>query len=191
MTTYLLLGLGNPGNEYAATRHNVGFRAVETFVKSHAFTVFKFEKKFRAEITVGTLGERKIIIAKPQTFMNLSGEAARALVDFYKIPTTNVIAVFDDKDLPFGMLRLRTDGGSGGHNGVKSLIAHLGANFTRVRVGVANELLAHHPTDAFVLSRFAADEEKALPPLLTRAADAATAILEIGYGKAANTFNAK
>lgn len=188
--TRLIIGLGNPGETYARTRHNAGWLAIDRFASRDGFSTFTFDKKFRADIATGTIDGEKIILAKPQTFMNLSGESARALIDFYKLAPMDVIATYDDKDLPFGTLRLRADGGAGGHNGVKSIIAHLGTDdFTRVRIGVANDFTARTPTDVFVLADFSTEECAALPNLTRRAADAIISILKNGLAVASNEFN--
>jgi PTH1 family peptidyl-tRNA hydrolase len=187
---YLLLGLGNPGREYEKTRHNIGFHTLAEFAEQHRFPEFRLEKKFKAEISIGDLAGKKIILAKPQTFMNLSGEATRALLDFFKLEPSQVIATYDDVDLPFGTLRIRETGGSGGHNGVKSLIAHLGTeDFPRVRIGVGNELLEQIPTDKFVLANFSAEEAKQLPEILQNAAAALTELVQNGLESAGNQFN--
>ena len=120
----LILGLGNPDAKYSLTRHNFGFRAVDFFAEKNDFPEFRFEKKFRAEISEQKIGNEKVFLVKPQTFMNLSGESARALLDFYKPPLVNFLVIYDDVDLPFGKIRIRESGGSGGHRGVKNLIAH-------------------------------------------------------------------
>lgn len=166
----LILGLGNPEEKYFRTRHNFGFRAVDFFAEENNFPEFRFEKKFRAEISEGKIGNEKVFLVKPQTFMNLSGESARALLDFYKPLLANFLAIYDDVDLPFGKIRIREHGGSGGHRGVKNLIAHFGTeNFPRLRLGIGNELLDVMPTEEFVLNKFSKDEEKALPEILEKA----------------------
>ena len=175
----LILGLGNPEKEYGRTRHNFGFRAVDFFAEKFEFPAFRLEKKFKAEISEKEIHGEKIFLAKPQTFMNLSGEAASALLNFYKPKLGDFLVVFDDVDLPFGTLRFREGGSSGGHNGIKNLIAHFGTeNFARLRLGTANELLDIMPTDEFVLSKFTPDEEKAIPGILEKAVDGIDKFLE-------------
>ncbi len=186
----LILGLGNPGTEYIRTRHNIGFRVLAEFAESHNFPEFKLEKKFKAELSTGDLNGKEVILAKPQTFMNLSGESARAILDFYKLSPADIVAVYDDVDLPFGAMRIRETGGSGGHNGVKNLITHLGTEeFARVRIGVGNELLEKVPTDHFVLTNFSATEEKALPKIQQQASAALTELVESNLESAMNKFN--
>ncbi len=186
----LILGLGNPGKQYARTRHNIGFRALTQFAKSHNFPEFKLEKRFKAEVSTGDIDGEKIILAKPQTFMNLSGEAVRAILDFYKLSPADVVIVYDDVDLPFGELRLRPSGGSGGHNGIKSLIAHLSTEeFARVRIGVGNEFLEKVPTEHFVLTNFSTTEEIEIPKIERKTIDALTELVQNGLESAMNKYN--
>jgi PTH1 family peptidyl-tRNA hydrolase len=166
----LILGLGNPDEKYVSTRHNFGFRAIDAFAEKFEFPEFKLEKKFKAEISEKKIGDDKIILAKPQTFMNLSGEAAATILSFYKPLLQNFLIIYDDVDLPFGNLRFREGGSSGGHNGVKSLIQHFGTeNFARLKLGTSSELRTVMPTEEFVLGKFSSDEEKAIPVILEKA----------------------
>ncbi|MCF7836496.1 aminoacyl-tRNA hydrolase [Candidatus Gracilibacteria bacterium] len=166
----LILGLGNPAEKYASTRHNFGFRALDAFAEQFEFPNFKFDKKFKAEISEKKIGDDKIILVKPQTFMNLSGESATQLLSFYKPHLHDFLTIYDDVDLPFGSLRFREGGSSGGHNGVKSLIQHFGTeNFARLKLGTSSELLTVMPTEEFVLGKFSSDEEKAIPAILAKA----------------------
>lgn len=159
----LVVGLGNPGAEYERTRHNIGWRVLETFNVD-----FSLEKKFKAVVAK----EGDLIYCLPQTFMNNSGQAVRAVVDYYEIDLADIVVIYDDKDLPFGTIRLRSTGSSAGHNGVQSIIDHLGTtDFTRVRIGIA----AHYPikdTSDFVLRKFSSAEEEQMPELLAAATDA-------------------
>jgi peptidyl-tRNA hydrolase, PTH1 family len=156
-----ICGLGNPGDKYAFTRHNFGFRAVDAFRVRQNFSAWRIEKKFKAEISDGKIGQEKVLLVRPQTFMNLSGESILALLNFYKPHRNDFLVIFDDIDLPFGSVRMRERGSSGGHNGVKSLIKYFGTNdFARLKLGVGNELLDVVPTEEFVLMKFAPDEEK-------------------------------
>lgn len=159
----VFIGLGNPGREYENTRHNVGFMVLDAFLKQQGFPVFKKEKKFKAEVSEGSFYGEKILLVKPQTFMNLSGESLAAIKKFYKLEVEDFIVVYDDKDMEFGKIRVREEGSSGGHNGIKSIIQYLGSSFLRLKVGVAN---SSHPafddTSAFVLSRFLKEELEAL-----------------------------
>jgi PTH1 family peptidyl-tRNA hydrolase len=153
---YLVVGLGNPGREYEKTRHNIGFRAVDAIAEKHNLTFGK--KQAKAIVADGVIAGQRILLAKPQTFMNLSGESARGLVDFYKIPLANVLVILDDMDIPLGTLRIREKGGSGGQNGMKSMIAHLGTDaFARMRVGIGRPP-GKMPPAAYVLQDFDKDE---------------------------------
>ena len=186
----LILGLGNPDVKYSLTRHNFGFRAIDFFAEKNNFPEFRFEKKFRAEISEAKIGNEKVFLAKPQTFMNLSGESARALLDFYKPPLANFLVIYDDVDLPFGKIRIRESGGSGGHRGVKNLIAHFGTeNFARLRLGIASELLDVMPTEEFVLNKFSKDEEEALPKILEKTTKTVEEFLTSGLETTMNNFN--
>lgn len=147
----LVIGLGNPGKEYARTRHNAGFMALDFWRKKMDWPEFKEEKKFSALITVGKIGREKIILAKPLTYMNDSGIAARALMDFYKLRPEQIIVIQDDKDIAIDKTKVQTGRGDAGHNGIKSLLAHLGANtFVRIRIGIA----PINPEDLGVTSHF-------------------------------------
>jgi PTH1 family peptidyl-tRNA hydrolase len=186
----ILLGLGNPGKEYEKTRHNVGFRVLDFLRVENALPEFKLEKKFKAEIAEGILGAQKVLLVQPQTYMNLSGDAAQAILNFYKLTPANLIVIHDDTDLPFGTLRIRATGGSGGHNGVKDLLEKLGTeNFPRIRLGVSDEFREQTPTDEFVLANFSKEEEKALPEIIGRAAEAVREIVTNGLDVAMNKYN--
>lgn len=154
----LVVGLGNPGRKYSRTRHNVGWRVVEALVETLEGS-FSYVKE--CENDLAHVGD--VVVIKPQTFMNESGRAVRAAMDYYKIAVADVLVVHDDKDLPFGTIRLRFGGSSAGHNGVRSVIEHLGEEFSRVRVGVANAEMAQFADAAdFVLGRFTKEEEQRL-----------------------------
>ncbi|HRY63416.1 MAG TPA: aminoacyl-tRNA hydrolase [Patescibacteria group bacterium] len=158
----LIVGLGNPDQEYQMTRHNVGFMAADFLAQNMEFSKFKKQKKFRAEVLAGKWGAQKIILAKPQTFMNNSGEAVAALKNFYQVPSERIIIIYDELDLPFGKMRIRPDGSSAGHNGIKSIIEKIGTDkFWRVRIGISNERAEQMEAADFVLSKFSR-EEKAL-----------------------------
>ena len=177
----VILGLGNPAEKYARTRHNFGFRVVDFFAEKFEFPTFKLEKKFKAEISEKEIHGEKILLVKPQTFMNLSGESASALLNFYKPKLEDFLVIFDDVDLPFGKIRIREGGSAGGHNGMKNLIAHFGTeNFARLRLGIANNLLDMMPVEEFVLAKFTPDEEKTLPEIVEKAVDGVEEFLENG-----------
>ena len=171
----IIVGLGNPGKEYVKTRHNAGFVALEAFARLHDFSAFNLEKKFGSEVATGKIGRHKVTLAKPQTFMNESGRAVQALLNFYKLPPTELIVIHDDKDIPLGEYRVQTARGSAGHNGVASIIAALGTNeFSRLRIGIAPRPAADpdRPFDTtdLVLSPFSAAEQKVLTPIFSRVA---------------------
>lgn len=163
----LIVGLGNSEKEYASTRHNTGFLVIDKLLAdSEAKTAF--DKKANAEVAKTTINKKRVLLAKPLTYMNNSGMAVRTLLDFYKLKPENLIVVHDDKDIPLGETRVQTDRGPAGHNGVKSIIEHLGTqNFTRIRVGVAPANQTDiKDTANFVLGKFTAEEKKQLKKVI-------------------------
>lgn len=167
----LIIGLGNPEPEYQDTRHNAGFLAVDKLTSDFGLQISVFDKKTNSEISKGTINKKRVVLAKPQTQMNNSGKAARALLNFYKLKPENLILIHDDKDIPLGETRVQTNRGPAGHNGVKSVIQHLGTqNFTRIRIGIgassppARGGVGGGGSDiaAFVLGKFSAEEKKVL-----------------------------
>jgi peptidyl-tRNA hydrolase, PTH1 family len=163
----IVVGLGNPGREYAATRHNLGFMVVDELARRLAAS--ERRNRFRSELVEAFDGTEKVVLLKPNTYMNLSGFAVREAVNWYKTPIEALLVVVDDIDLPFGSIRLRAKGGSGGHNGLKSIISELGVDgFSRMRIGIGRG--TGHATRQ-VLSRFTSDEERVLPSVLQAAAD--------------------
>lgn len=163
----IVVGLGNPGREYATTRHNLGFMVVDELVRRHVAS--ERRSRFRSDLVEAFDKGEKIVLLKPQTYMNLSGSAVREAVNWYKTPLDDVLVVVDDIDLPFGSMRVRARGGSGGHNGLKSIIAELGTDaFPRMRIGIGRG--PGHATRQ-VLSRFTSEEERILPSVLQAAAD--------------------
>lgn len=162
--TLLIIGLGNVGKKYDGTRHNIGFAAVDALAQSQDFDPWIEKKDLRCFIASKTIGDNRVILCKPTTLMNLSGEAAQALAHFYKIPTDQIVAVHDELAIPFGQIRMRTGGSSAGHNGIKSLTQHLGESYGRVRVGIQNETKLE--TTDFVLTKFTTDEQAEIGPLL-------------------------
>ena len=185
----LVVGLGNPGPEYRETRHNVGFLVVDELTKRWLVSD-GWREKFDALQIKTTIGDEPVIVAKPLTFMNLSGQAVAGLAGFYKIDPPDVFVVTDDVALPLGRLRARREGGAGGHNGLKSLIQHLGTQaFPRMRVGVGRgddrRDLADH-----VLGRFEAGERDIVSAAVLRAADATEMFLREGIERAMSVFNA-
>lgn len=164
--TLLIIGLGNPGKEYKGTRHNIGFEAVEHFASKNEFPAWINKKDLKAELTVRTLGQNRVILAKPTTFMNNSGEAAQAIQHFYRVYNQSTLVVYDDVAIRFGQLRTRTGGTDGGHNGVKSIINHIGSDFGRLRIGIANDVSGKADTSNFVLGKFTSEEVAGLVPVL-------------------------
>ena len=161
----LIVGLGNPGREYERTRHNVGFDIIDEFADKKAFNQFK--EKFQGLITEKTIDGEKVILLKPQTYMNLSGNSVVQVAKFYKIdPATELVVVYDDMDLPLGKTRVKTNGGAGGHNGVKSIISHLGQDFIRVKCGIGKAKTKDENIN-FVLGRFTKEESEVVEPMFT------------------------
>lgn len=178
----LLVGLGNPGNEYRDTRHNVGFMILDQLARRER-AEFRVEKSWRAE--VARAGE--LVLCKPQTYMNLSGQSVRPLSQFYKIDPAQMLVILDDMALPLGKLRLRPEGSAGGHNGLKSIIEHFGTQAVpRLRVGIGS---AQHDTVDHVLGRFTLEEREPLEQSLTRALEAIDCTRAKGLASAMNQFN--
>lgn len=185
--TWLIVGLGNPGREYEKTRHNAGFRALDILAEKLGCKVDKV--KFQGLYGQVTYKGKKLLLLKPQTFMNLSGRSVLQLSAFFHVPPQNIIVLFDDISLAPGALRIRKDGSAGGHNGIKSIIAELGSqDFPRVKIGVGAKPHPDFDLADWVLSAFSAQEEKALQPALERAADAALTVIEFGVPEASNRY---
>ena len=184
---WLLVCLGNPGKEYANTRHNIGFLAADALEKR---TGVKFNKlKYRALTGEVTLGGQRVLVVKPQTYMNLSGEAVKLAGGFYKIPPERILVLYDDVSLPLGKLRVRASGSAGGHNGIKNIIAHLGTDaFPRIKVGVGAPQREDGLVD-WVIGSFTASERKVVDEAINKALDAAACVIEKGVSEAQNRFN--
>ena len=185
--SWLVVGLGNPGSKYENTRHNMGFLALDILAEKEKF---KFNKlRFKAWTATAELGGEKVLVMKPQTYMNLSGEAVREAAQFYKIPAERVLVIYDDISLPVGKLRVRPSGSAGGHNGIKNIIAHLGTqDFPRVKIGVAAPGDAGDMID-WVIGVPSQAERKILAQSFEKAIDAAECIIIDGCQKAMNRFN--
>jgi PTH1 family peptidyl-tRNA hydrolase len=168
--TVLIVGLGNPGKEHRADRHNIGFAILESFARANDFPAWLRKKDLTAEITIKNLSDSRVVLCKPQTFMNHSGQAAAAVQRFYRITNQDTLAVYDELALPFGQLRARVGGSDAGHNGVKSLIAHLGTDFGRLRIGIASPDVKQDSAADFVLQPFSKAERQRLPQLEVEAA---------------------
>ncbi len=183
----LIVGLGNPGREHQGNRHNVGFHCLDRLAEKYGLSFAK--KQYKAEVVQGQIAGRKVILAKPQTYVNLSGEAVGALARFYKIDPPRIMVIYDDLDLPQGATRLRPDGGSGGHNGVKSIIQHLNSQaFPRLRVGIGRPPGQMEPKD-YVLEDFGADEQAVMSEVYDRVVNAVETFLAEGIKVAMNQFN--
>ena len=186
--SWLIVFLGNPGPRYEMTRHNAGFMAADAMAKEKNVNINK--ARFKALTATCDIGGESVLLMKPQTFMNLSGDAVAQAAKFYKIPPEHVIVVSDEISLPIGKLRIRTKGSAGGHNGLKDIIAKLGTDaFPRIRIGVGAPPHPDYDMADWVLSSFSAQDEKALSVSLKNAAEAALAIIDRGVPEAANRFN--
>ena len=206
----LIVGLGNPGKKYVGTRHNVGFRVVGGFRDLHAETIGGWNKKFDALVAEGRIGEKKVALMLPQTFMNASGDAVAQAVQFWKLRPQDVVLVYDDLDLPLGAIRVRASGSSGGHNGVQSVIDRLGSKeIPRIRIGIGgderfampDEKIPHAritrtgdetavvPADKYVLEPFAPEEREKIDDAIRTASFALKTLIEKGAVAAANSVN--
>ena len=186
---YLIAGLGNPTKEYDKTRHNVGFSVIDVLADRYRIDIS--EKKHKALCGRGVIEGQKVLLLKPQTFMNLSGESIRAAADYYKIEPEEMIVIYDDISLDPGQLRIRLKGSAGGHNGIKNIIANLGTqDFPRIKVGVGAKPPRMDLAD-YVLSRFGAGEQKLMKEAFGEAAEAAVMMMTDGAERAMNHFNAK
>ena len=186
--TWLVVGLGNPGARYESTRHNMGFLALDRLAEREKLRFNKL--RFKAWTVEWKLGEDKVLVMKPQTYMNLSGESVGAAARFYKIPADHILVVSDDIALPVGKLRLRAAGSAGGHNGLKNIIRHLGSDrFPRIKVGVGMPQNAEYDIADWVTGMPMGEEQKILLDALDRAAQAIPAVITLGMDKAMNRFN--
>ncbi len=186
--SWLIVGLGNPGKEYANTRHNCGFRALDILADKLGCKIDK--GKFQGLYGQTSYQGKKLLLLKPQTYMNLSGNSVLQLSAYFNIPPQRIIVLFDDISLAPGRLRVRKDGSAGGHNGIKSIISQLGSqDFPRVKIGVGAKPVPEQDLADWVLSSFSASEEKLLKAALEKAADAALCIIDKGIGEAANRYN--
>ena len=186
--SWLLVCLGNPGDKYENTRHNVGFMVADEVADRQSKPIQRL--KFKALTNILTISQEKVLVMKPITYMNLSGEAVRPAADFYKIPPERVLVVSDDTALAVGRLRIRMKGSAGGHNGLKSIIQHLGTDqFPRLRVGVGEKPHPDYDLADWVLGKFAGEDKKAIDAAVKRAADAIECILAQGIDRGMGKFN--
>lgn len=187
---WMIVGLGNPGKEYERTRHNTGFRVLDLLAGQLHGKVDRL--KFKALTRFVDYEGMRVLLVAPQTYMNASGAAVSALATYYKVKPERILVIFDDISLPVGRVRVRRDGSAGGHNGIKSIIQSLGTDqFPRVKVGVGAKPHPDYDLADWVLSKFSAQEEKALEPALEHAAAAALKVLTDGVDKAASAYNGK
>ena len=185
---WIVVGLGNPGPKYDWTRHNVGFLVVDELADRANIPVQRV--KYKALTNTTKLGGKSVLLMKPVTYMNLSGEAVGQAARFYKVPPERVLVISDDVSLPQGKLRIRRSGSAGGHNGLKNIIAHLGTDqFPRVKVGVGNKPRPDSDMAAWVLGKFTGPDKEAMEAAVTKAADAVTCLIEQGADKAMAQFN--
>jgi peptidyl-tRNA hydrolase, PTH1 family len=186
---HLIAGLGNPGPDYAATRHNIGFVLVDRLAAGWK-TGWKMEKKFSARLARGERAGQRVILCQPQTFMNQSGEAVGALARFYQLPAARILVVVDDADLPLGQIRLRPEGSSGGHHGLESIERQLGTRgYPRLRLGIGRRADDDREITDYVLGRFSAAERLVMAEVLARAGQQVECWLSDGIAKAMNEFN--
>ena len=184
----LIVGLGNPGREYAGNRHNVGFDCVDLLAEKHGIALSRSQHK--ARLGTGQVAGRRAILAEPQTYVNSSGEAVGAVARYYKVAPEDVLVIYDDLDLPQGTIRLRPGGSSGGHNGIKSIIEHLGTQaFPRVRIGIGRPPGRMEPKD-YVLQDFSAAEREGMAEVYDRVVDAVETFIREGIREAMNRYNA-
>ncbi len=184
--TYIVAGLGNPGREYLGNRHNIGFMAVDKLANEYGARTVKHKNK--AMTGDFRLGEHKIVLAKPQTFMNLSGDSVGPLAKFYKVDPAQVIVIYDELDLEFGTVRIREKGSAGGHNGMKSIIKHIGPDFPRIRLGIGRPN-GKMPVKAYVLQDFGKNEQETLEMILDRSVSAVETIVRDGVNLAMTRHN--
>lgn len=185
---YLIAGLGNPGREYTGTRHNIGFEAIDAICAKYDIKLGK--EKFRAVYGDGFIGGERVLVVKPQTYMNLSGESIREIADWYKIDDESIIIIYDDVSLPVGKLRIREKGSAGGHNGIKSIIYQLQTDiFTRIKIGIGVPEHSGYDMKDYVLGKFSKEETEILIKSVIRAAEAIEEIIVSGAKSAMNKFN--
>ena len=184
----MIVGLGNPGEEYAKTRHNLGFQCVNELARRHSLAFD--DKRAKARVAAGQIAGQRVVLAKPFTYMNLIGQSVVGLCQWYKVePARDLLVIYDDLDLPFGVLRLRERGSAGTHNGMKSVIGQLGSRvFPRIRVGIGQGPPGRDAA-SYVLGRFTREEEAALPDIHARVVDAVETILREGFTAAMNRYN--
>jgi peptidyl-tRNA hydrolase, PTH1 family len=193
--TRLIVGLGNPGEKYAGSRHNIGFMCIDRFAQNQSFTFAR--SRNQAKIAEGRIADHDIVLAKPQTFMNLSGESVGRLVRKFKVKTDNLIVIHDDLDLPAGRIRVRLGGSSGGHKGINSIVEHLGGNqeFVRVRIGIGRpnglepDKKGEDEVIAYVLGNFSAEEKSIMNDVISSVSDILQSLLKEGVTATMSKYN--
>ncbi len=186
---FLIVGLGNPGDKYRQTRHNVGFHAVDLLAEE--LGVSFAESKWKAKLCKGTIAGQGVVLVKPQTFMNLSGEAVEPIAAYYRIEQENIVVVHDDLDLDCGRIKLCVNRGAGGHNGIRSISQRLGGtSFNRIKIGIGRPPQAM-PVERYVLARFTPDEEQVISSAANRAVEATCLIVEKGMAAATQAMHSK
>jgi PTH1 family peptidyl-tRNA hydrolase len=183
---FLIVGLGNPGRKYRGNRHNIGFMVVDRLAEANGIQSSKVQNK--AIVGDGRVAQQRVVLAKPQTYMNDSGSAVGPLTNFYKIPPENIFVVYDEMDIPFGTIRLREKGGSGGHNGMKSILQHIGQDFPRMRLGVGRPPGRMDPP-AYLLQDFSDDQLPVVQEMIDTAVRAIETYLQEGIQTAMNRYN--
>lgn len=186
--SWLLVCLGNPGKQYENTRHNIGFLTADALEKRYGVKINKL--RYRALTGEVKIGDQRVLVIKPQTYMNLSGEAVKLAGGFYKIPPDHVLVISDDVSLPLGKLRIRAGGSAGGHNGLKNIIAHLGTDqFPRIKVGVGAPAHPDHEMVDWVIGNFTPQERKTVDEAIEKVLDAVECLIEKGVSETQNRFN--
>ncbi len=186
---YLVVGLGNPGKKYDKTRHNVGFDYIDTIAKEYGIKL-KNNKKQKAEVGMGFIDNTKVVLIKPTTFMNLSGEAVRIVMDYYGLDYEDILVVYDDLDLDIGKIKLRPKGSSGGHNGIKSIISHIGTQeFKRIKIGIGKHQFMSTPD--YVLGKFEPDNRVHIDQAIAQSINATKHLFKTSFLDAMNDYNRK
>lgn len=186
---WVIAGLGNPGSSYSRHRHNVGFHVVDCLLKRWSSAFPSWKRQFFSECSDGFLKQQRAFLQKPQEYMNLSGRAVQAAFLFYKVPLQQVIVVHDDLDLPMGVIRVKQDGGDGGHNGLRSVSEHIGKGYVRVRCGIGRPHAGKEKVASYVLAAFSEDQKALAEVMVEVAADAVEWIVEKGVSSAMNQFH--
>jgi len=185
---YIIVGLGNPGKQYENTRHNIGFITIEQLAQKHGISVTKL--KHKALVGEGRVSDQKVLLVKPQTYMNLSGNSVREIVEYYKEDITNLVVIYDDIDIPTGTVRIRKKGSAGTHNGMRSILYDIQSDqFPRIRIGIGGE--RKMPLDRYVIGGFTKEEKPLMEEAVLTAVQAVECMLQKGIDKAMNEYNVK